>query len=402
MDDIDLLKLNPFVFNENDNYIACVGNNGGTDDVSILMGFRSTALLIIDNITNGNGTEDELIYPLVFAIRHSVELALKIILCDLSRISHIKGIQFPIGESDLHTHDIEELSGFVKTLYSLDRRLSDLVELSLQYVSDYFFDKKADIFRYEKDLDGNESLKLVNIEQISIETLEKKYSRMMDLLENAINNIHLMVEEYSIGTFTRDLSRDDILQISQKLMPISEWKKEEFDACRDSIKKEYGIGGNKLSAVIKLIKSHPLFSSNIGSEIALGHITEGEIHVYAELLEYQRSVTVETNSCQAGMGLHELLIQIPEKEKQRSKIAQQISDEALYTIAAFGDMSVCRDCYCERFQKHYDHFANDTDIKRDWLIRKISHEGYLGHVLRGMEWCGQTTLLRLIKEECNK
>ena len=74
--DSELLTLKPFSYN-NDKYIACVGENGGTDDESILDGFKTTAELIFDNIIEQHGTEDELIYPLVFSIRHCVELSLK-------------------------------------------------------------------------------------------------------------------------------------------------------------------------------------------------------------------------------------------------------------------------------------------------------------------------------------
>ena len=79
-EDLRLLSLNPFEYNWESEHIACVGENGGTDNDTILTGFRDAAIILINKIKNEHGTEDELIYPLVFSIRHSIELSLKIII----------------------------------------------------------------------------------------------------------------------------------------------------------------------------------------------------------------------------------------------------------------------------------------------------------------------------------
>ena len=64
--EIEILSMDPFKLCDRDRYVACVGDNGGTDNETIGMGFRDSALILIDNIVNHNGTEDELIYPIVY------------------------------------------------------------------------------------------------------------------------------------------------------------------------------------------------------------------------------------------------------------------------------------------------------------------------------------------------
>ena len=59
--DVELLTQNPFQFSWSDQYIACVGDNGGTTNEDILTGFKNVAFLIFHDIECGHGTEDVLI-----------------------------------------------------------------------------------------------------------------------------------------------------------------------------------------------------------------------------------------------------------------------------------------------------------------------------------------------------
>ena len=131
--DDELLKQDPFQFNWTERYAACVGDNGGTTNYDILAGFKDVVLIILNDIKCGRGTEDKLIYPLVYAIRHSVELSLKISINLIRDICDIKSVEFGIKEKELHTHDIEDLSMIVKQLYEIDRRISGLFDISLEY-----------------------------------------------------------------------------------------------------------------------------------------------------------------------------------------------------------------------------------------------------------------------------
>ena len=72
-------KRNPFEFHDTDIYVACVGENGGTDNCDIREGFKTSVNIMINAVENGE-YEDTLIYPVVYNVRHSIELSLKIII----------------------------------------------------------------------------------------------------------------------------------------------------------------------------------------------------------------------------------------------------------------------------------------------------------------------------------
>ncbi len=395
--DDELLKQNPFKFNWSERHVACVGDNGGTTNDDILAGFKGAALIIIDDVKFGRGTEDELIYPLVFAIRHCVELSLKISINLIRDICDIKSVSFSIEEKALHTHDIEELSSFVKQLYKVDRRIPELFDVALDYTKDFFFDKQSDIFRYERNLEGKELLKELHISHICIDILEKKFLRMYELLDNAIYYLSQMKDEYSVKSFTKELSRYDIEQISKELMPITRWTEKAFDDNRNEIKKKYRLSANALSKAIDIVKTNPLFASNINLSILRGEISDEELIHYAKLIfEFTEPDLFDTKERKAGEGLEELLERLPREAAKREAITVNISDEALFSLAAFGDMFETRDFYCENYQKHYDHFKKDNSIRRDWLSKKIGTYKYALKVLKGMEWCGQSHYMSIL------
>lgn len=123
---------NPFEFQENDPIIACVGDNGGTDNEVIKSGFQRTANILIELSSNYNETEDTLVYPLVYNARHSFELALKIIIEQLWELQKLKGIVksdeiIKEEKKKIHCHDIKTLFEMVESLAKVDRRLPSIV-----------------------------------------------------------------------------------------------------------------------------------------------------------------------------------------------------------------------------------------------------------------------------------
>lgn len=71
--------ISGFDFNEKDPLIACVGINGGTSDYDIMRGFFEAVKIQIIALKNNKGLpEDILVYPIVFCMRHCIELGIKI------------------------------------------------------------------------------------------------------------------------------------------------------------------------------------------------------------------------------------------------------------------------------------------------------------------------------------
>lgn len=83
------------------------------------------------------------------------------------------------------------------------------------------------------------------------------------------------------------------------------------------------------------------------------HISHEELRQYANLIsEFAEPDLFETKESKVGDEIEELLERLPKGAIKREDFAANISDEALFSLAAFGDMFETRDFYCENYQKH--------------------------------------------------
>lgn len=149
---------NPFEFHDTDLYVACVGDNGGTDNFDIREGFKASVDIMLEAVENG-AYEDTMIYPVVYNVRHSIELSMKIIIEYLLHIYNFKKASFcEEDKKKIYTHDIEELDAIIQKYYSFDHRIVERYDKIHLYLQDYYFDKKGDVFKYESDQNGNPHL----------------------------------------------------------------------------------------------------------------------------------------------------------------------------------------------------------------------------------------------------
>lgn len=282
---------NPFKFHEEDGIIACVGNNGGTTDEDIRNGFKRTVEILIKSLKVSQEVEDLLVYPIVYNARHSIELSLKIVIKMLWELERKKKISHSVEfiaerKKKLHTHNIEELYKMACENKNIDRRVPAYFENIEDMIQFYYFDEEGDAFKYELNKDDQPHMIKNQISHISIELLETEFKAVMEKFDDLIYFLGSCVDEYSLGTFTKSLSRTDIGEISKKLPVYEEWSTEKFKEVKDQIKQEYQLGSKELTDALNLIKKHRLFSSNIGCERMFGTITEDELKEYASLVKY--------------------------------------------------------------------------------------------------------------------
>lgn len=282
---------NPFEFHEEDTIIACVGDNGGTTDEDIRNGFKRTVELLTESLKTGSEVEDLLVYPIVYNARHSIELSLKIAIKMLWRIEEKKGICYSEEvlkerKKELHTHSIECLYKLACDKKNIDRRIPAYFENIEDMIYFYYFDEEGDAFKYELNKEDEPHMIKNKISHVSIELLETEFKEVMKKFDDLIYFLDNCIFEYSLGTFTKSLSRADIWDISKRLPVYEEWRTEKFKEVKDEIKQEYHLGSKEFSDAVNLIKENREFSVNIGCEKVFGSITENELKEYASLVRY--------------------------------------------------------------------------------------------------------------------
>ena len=386
---------NPFEFHEEDAIIACVGENGGTTDEDIRNGFKRTVELLTESLKDGQEVEDLLVYPIVYNARHSIELSLKIVIKMLWEIEGKKGIKYSdeiIAErkKKIHTHNIEELYKMACENKNIDRRVPAYFENIEDMIQFYYFDEEGDAFKYELNKDDQPHMIKNQISHISIELLETEFKAVMEKFDDLIYFLGSCVDEYSLGTFTKSLSRTDIGEISKKLPVYEEWSTEKFKEVKDQIKQEYQLGSKELTDALK---KHRLFSSNIGCERMFGTITEDELKEYASLVKYYcKKNKSKENIVTEGYKLEE----VQQNAEILKKYLSNSSMETLNTLLCFYDMSNSS-LAVEKLEDVYEYIVGSS-FDEMYIIRKLKQKNACLRIINGMKKCGQVTYAKQLQD----
>lgn len=395
---------NPFEFHEEDAIIACVGENGGTTDEDIRNGFKRTVELLAESLKDGREVEDLLVYPIVYNARHSIELSLKIVIKMLWEIEEKKGIKYSdeiIAErkKKIHTHNIEELYKMACENKNIDRRIPAYFENIEDMIRFYYFDEEGDAFKYELNKENQPHMIKNKISHISIVLLETEFKEVMEKFDELIYFLRNCMDEYSLGTFTKNLSRTDIWDISKRLPDYEEWKTEEFREIKEEIKQEYRLGSKEFSEAVNLIKQNRLFSANIGCEKIFGTITEEELKEYASLVikyYFEKNKSKEGNVTERHK-----LDGVQQNAEILKKYLSNSSIETLNTLLCFYDMSNSS-LAVEKLEDVYDYIVGSS-FDEVYIIRKLKQKNACLRIINGMKKCGQVTytkqLQAALKEE---
>jgi len=274
---------------------ACVGDNGNPGYWTYSKGFSQAANFLIEAALKDRAINllvDELVYPVCFNMRHSVELRLKGAIQQLQRISEIRGtsLQFNLAVS----HDIKLIWEFFSQQSSrMDKRYLpinnkiDPVVLDIAQV-----DPTGQTFRYPISTESQKHLTDVSI--INFVNLYQKFGLLEGSLETLQHLGSFLIDEYQHQTFTKHLSRHQIWEIAQKLPLKQDWLDPSFDQVRDSLKEDYGLSGTELSKAIDLIKSHYEFAPFIEEHTALLGLEPKHIIMFLDMCVKMNEVACDT------------------------------------------------------------------------------------------------------------
>ena len=389
---------NPFEFHEEDAIIACVGENGGTTDEDIRNGFKRTVELLTESLKDGQEVEDLLVYPIVYNARHSIELSLKIVIKMLWEIEGKKGIKYSdeiIAErkKKIHTHNIEELYKMACENKNIDRRIPAYFENIEDMIRFYYFDEEGDAFKYELNKENQPHMIKNKISHISIVLLETDFKEVMEKFDELIYFLRNCMDEYSLGTFTKNLSRTDIWDISKRLPDYEEWRTEKFREIKEEIKQEYHLGSKEFSEAVNLIKKNRFFSENIGCEKIFGTITQEELKEYASLVKYY----FEKNKFKEGNVTEWYKLDgVQQNAEILKKYLSNSSMETLNTLLCFYDMSNSS-LAVEKLEDVYEYIVGSS-FDEMYIIRKLKQKNACLRIINGMKKCGQVTYAKQLQD----
>ncbi|MEZ9199134.1 hypothetical protein [Shewanella sp. 10N.286.54.B9] len=280
---------------------ACVGNNGSPSYVQYALGFSKAANLILDQVLECRGVKynlDDMVYPVCFNMRHSVELRLKGAISELDVIAKMKGIKLTFDLSG--SHDIGNIWSFFKLKSEqIDERYkiinSDIAPTILDIAD---VDSTGQTFRYPI---SNESQKhLADVALINFLVLKEKFSKLQEKLDELLYLNEYLIEEYSLGTFTKKLSRQQLFSLTSNLPELAQWQADSFKQKKLDLKKMHGLSSNELTKAINKIKSNYELMYQLNSPVPLKGVDEYNliwfldfwIEINPEIKERSRSAGV--------------------------------------------------------------------------------------------------------------
>lgn len=259
---------------------ACVGDNGNPNYKEYSKGYSKAANLLLNNVIDNRGDDvDLLIYPICFNMRHSIELRIKGAINEIEKISKIKGYLLP--NFDLITsHDIRNIwSYFKENSNSLDSRFGIINEkLNATILDIANIDPTGQTFRYPESNDDQKHL----IEQDVINCYILK-SRFKYLEDGLIYLVDSLIDEYKLGTFTKNLSRQQIFELTKHLPPYEQWNDNSFKTIKAELRIRYKISSNELTKAITNIKNHYEFGSQIGIKKPLAFLKDEDVLELCEI-----------------------------------------------------------------------------------------------------------------------
>ena len=257
---------------------ACVGENGFPGYWEYAKGFSQAAAILIHTALQRRGLEhsvDELVYPVCFNMRHSVELRLKGAISELIAIQDYRSISLKFDLSG--SHDIGNIwNFFVENSRIIDDRFEPIIKQLDKKIGDIAeIDPTGQTFRYAFNTESQKHL--IDVGIINFFVLKDSFN----FLESAMDKLHrlnkYLREEYKVRTFTGKLSRKNIFELATLLPPRHTWSDARFDATKSMLKETYKIGSKEFSKIIDQVKTHYELAPLIEISIPLLGVNDEDI-----------------------------------------------------------------------------------------------------------------------------
>jgi hypothetical protein len=209
-----------------------------------------------------------------------------------------------------------------------------------------------------------------------------------------------LIEEYHQNTYTNELSREDIREISNTLPNTDEWTKASFNDIKEEIRKKYGLSNRKLSRVIDIIKSHRKFCSNIGLEKPLAELSKTSLIKYINIYNSFMSKRYP-NSAKDTPPKH---INLKTYNKYAKELIASLPRESiicLYTLIELGKLYEYGEQYEHVYSEKYEH-AKEEYFFSEYVSNILYNAMALKFINKALQMTGQKTLTNVLQGLASK
>lgn len=342
-------------------------------------------------------TEDIIVYPVCFLIRHSIELYLKEIIGNLFHIYRLKRVK-DIKLEKLEHHDINRLWGVIKDShfrnwilgseipreYIFDERVDDFIDFLDKYIIDWgSMDPTGQTFRYPF---SNESKRhLENISNISVISLVAKSSKFHNKLKEFRNFTEQLTDEYNRGDFSTYLTYKQLIEISKELPPYSEWGRVDLVPVICELCNKYKLPSKrylKEKVINGKIKIDYFLSSFIGIDINLKYISKEKLlGFYYFVLSKCDKIMISNEDC-------ELLESFKRQNSLNNDFKEFLSSYSkeelidIISLMYMGRDNMVSSDYTRMISYNFERFLEKDELLKTILEKKGNLNVYIDNAMR--------------------
>jgi len=388
------MDKNNLFYEPNDPIAATVGTNGYHTISDYADGFFEGAEFIIyecctrlnnrKNISSQsirkNITEDIIVYPVCFNIRHSIELYLKEIIENIFDIYEAKGLNL-FRVKEIEHHDINKLWEVLRNAHFsnwnanlgipreiiFDNEFDEYINFLDKYITNWgALDPTGQTFRYPFSNESKRHLEDRGV--ISVYSLFLKSEEFHKKLKEFRNFSYFLKKQYEKGKFAKFFTYKQLISIAKKLPNYFEWRNVDFNNIAAELANIYKVDSLrsiKEMVINEKIKKDYFLSSLIGIDIDFKYISKERLSEF--YLFFKNNDTEICSSCKKG-SIEDIFI-IPEINNSISKLLHTYNEEELLDIVSL--MYIGRDNEdIYDYDKIIDHMKMSFSSK-DAIINKL-------------------------------
>ena len=133
--------------------------------------------------------------------------------------------------------------------------------------------------------------------------LKAKFATLEKELDNLLLLTEHLIDEYSLKTFTKNLSRQQLFFLAEELPKYSSWKDGCFEKTKQALRKKYALSNNELTKAINLIKSNYELMFKIECRLPLKGLDEYHLLWF---LDFWMALNPEILNHKRKLGLFEI------------------------------------------------------------------------------------------------
>jgi hypothetical protein len=332
---------------------------------------------------------DTVVLPILYNTRHAIELILKYAINRLSAIGMLSGS----GRLD---HDIKTYFTLLEQANLGDEALRERIRDLGPFVESLSrIDKDGQALRYHIRRDGNQSLSnysLANLQVIrdSLAELSKALLALRDRIED-------IVHERATKTYTKKLSRRDLIAIAGNLRELDPGKRFFYQIRKRRVLSRYKLSEDDFRKAVDVITSNREMKALVGGETSLLYLPDQTI--VAVVRRWRELHPRRTETEPKIVTLNELTLkEIMEASEKESEIFTTIqallTDEQiaeLETVYSLGRVGGFPEFHEDRTQQTIERHRIEADTRKQ-IMDLFDKTNFLDAVVKALHRLGQPSL----------